>query len=140
MFSIRCLSRFRTRLTAAHARDGLLERIHRQIQALNITATKGYHIDASITRSPRKPENEPSYAVVNDREERDDESDAQAVMCVIEVVQPGVDAEACWVKKSGQSVFGYKQHALVDDNGLVLAVETTAAHRNDEQIHVSCSW
>jgi len=32
--------------------------------------------------------------VVNDREERDDEADAQAAMRVIEVVQPGVDAQA----------------------------------------------
>lgn len=127
------LSRFRTRLTAAHAWDGLLEQIHQQIQALNITVTKGYHIDASITHSPRKPKTKPSYEVVNDREERDDESDAQAAMRVIEVVQPGVDAEARWVSIRGQSVFGYKQHTLVDDNGLVLAVETTAANQHDSK-------
>jgi IS5 family transposase len=36
------------------------------------------------------------------REERDDEPDAQAAMRVIEVIQPGVDTEARWVKKSGQ--------------------------------------
>ena len=28
-------------------------------------------------------------------------------------------------------MFGYKQHTLVDDNGFVLAVETTAANRHD---------
>jgi transposase, IS5 family len=127
------LSRFRTRLTTAHAWANLLEQINQQIQAFNITITKGYHIDASITHSPRKPKAKPSYEVVNDREERGDESDAQAAMRVIEVVQPGVDAEARWIKKGGQSVFGYKQHTLVDDNGLVLAVETTAANQHDSK-------
>ena len=77
-------------------------------------------MDASITQSPRKPKTKPSYEVVSDREDRDDESDAQAAMRVIEVTQPGVDTEARWVKKNGKSVFGYKQHTLVDNNGLVL--------------------
>jgi IS5 family transposase len=71
--------------------------------------------------------------VVNDREDRDDETDAQENMSVIEATQPGVDTEARWVKKGGKSVFGYKQHTVVDDNGLVMAVETTAANRHDSQ-------
>ncbi len=41
--------------------------------------------------------------------------------------QPGVDTEARWVKKGDISAFGYKQHTLVDDNGLVMAVKTTTA-------------
>ncbi|MBS0298348.1 MAG: transposase [Proteobacteria bacterium] len=31
-------------------------------------------------------------------------------------------------------MFGYKQHAVVDDNGLVLAVETTAANCHDSKV------
>lgn len=127
------LSRFRTRLTAARAWDGLLERINEQIQAHTITVTKGCHVDASITQSPRKPKAKPPYEVVNNREDRDDEDDAKAAMRVIEVVQPGVDAQARWVKKGGQSIFGYKQHTMVDGNGLVLAVETTAANCHDSK-------
>ena len=127
------LSRFRTRLTAARAWDDLLEQINQQIHALNVTVTTGSHIDASITHSPRKPKTKPSYEVVNDREERDDESSAQVAMRVIETEQPGVDTDARWVKKGGKSVFGYKQHTLVDDNGLVMAVETTAANQHDSQ-------
>lgn len=127
------LSRFRTRLTAARAWDGLLEQINQQINALNITVTKGCHIDASITQSPLKPKTKPSYEVVNDREDRDDEGDAQAAMRVIEVVQAGVDVEARWVNKGGKSIFGYKQHTVVDDNGLVMAVETTAANCHDSK-------
>jgi len=57
--------------------------------------------------------------VVNDREERGDEANAQSAMRVIEVTQPGVDAEARWVKKGDKSLFGYKQHTIVYGNGLV---------------------
>lgn len=127
------LSRFRTRLTAAGAWDELLARINEQIQAHNITVKQGCHVDASITQSPRKPKTRPAYEVVSDREERDDEADAQAAMRVIEVTQPGVDSEARWVRKGGQSIFGYKQHMVVDGDGLVMAVATTAANCHDSK-------
>ncbi|SEG02502.1 transposase [Nitrosomonas ureae] len=118
------LSRFRTRLTAACAWDGLLTQMNEQIQMHDIMVRKGNHVDASITQSPRKPKTRPAYEVVSDREERDDEADARTAMQVIEVTQPGVDSEARWVRKGGKPVFGYKQQTVVDDNGLVLAVET----------------
>ena len=127
------LSRFRTRLTAAKAWDGLLVQINQQINALNVTVTTGCHVDASITHSPRKPKTRPSYEVVDDREERDDESSAKTAMKVIETNQPGVDTDARWVKKGGKSVFGYKQHTLVNDDGLVIVVETTAANQHDSK-------
>jgi len=127
------LSRFRTRLTASGAWNELLTQVNEQIQALDITLRKGCHVDASITQSPRKPKTRPAYEVVSDREERDDEADAQSAMRIIEVTQPGVDSEARWVKKSGQSVFGYKQHTVVNGDGLVLAVETTAANCHDSK-------
>jgi IS5 family transposase len=31
-------------------------------------------------------------------------------------------------------VFGYKQHTVVDDNALVMAVETTATNRHDSRL------
>ncbi len=34
-------------------------------------------------------------------------------------------------------MFGYKQHTVVDDNGLVIAVETTAANQHDSQSMLS---
>lgn len=127
------LSRFRTRLTAADAWDELLARVNEQIQVHDIAVRKGCHVDASITQSPRRPKTRPAYEVVNDREERDDEPGAQSAMRVIEVTQPGVDSEARWVQKGGKSVFGYKQHTVVDGNGLVLTVETTAANCHDSK-------
>ena len=54
-------------------------------------------------------------------------------MRVIEVGQSGVDTEARGVKKGDKFVFGYKQNTVVDDNGLVLAVETTAANCHDSK-------
>jgi len=110
-----------------------LAEINRQIQAYDITVKQGCHVDASITQSPRKPKTRPAYEVVSDREERDDEANAQLEMRVIEVTQPGVDTEARWVKKGDKSLFGYKQHTVVDGNGLVAAVETTAANCHDSK-------
>ena len=127
------LSRFRTRLTAADAWDGLLDEVNRQLHMHNITVRKGYHVDASITQSPRKPKTRPAYEVIGDREERDDEADAQSAMRVIEVTHPGVDIEARWVRKSGKPVFGYQQHTVVDSSGLVMAVTTTAANCHDSR-------
>jgi IS5 family transposase len=37
------------------------------------------------------------------------------------------------LKKAGKSVFGYKQHTLVDHQGLVIAIETSPANRHDSQ-------
>ena len=37
--------------------------------------------------------------MVNDREERGNESSAQEAMKIIEAEQPSVDTDACWVKK-----------------------------------------
>ncbi|MFA5985138.1 MAG: transposase [Methylococcaceae bacterium] len=54
-------------------------------------------------------------------------------MRVVRITQPGVDSEARCLKKAGKSVFGYKQHTVVDSNGLVLAVETTPANWHDSQ-------
>ena len=110
--SIPVLSRFRSRLTAADAWDELLVQVNNQIQAHNITVRQGCHVDASITQSPRKPKTRSAYEVVSDREERDDEADARAAMRIIEVVQPGVDSQARWVRKGGKSIFGYKQHTV----------------------------
>lgn len=127
------LSRFRTKLTQAEAWDGLLAEVNRQIEGRGLLVKTGCHVDGSVTHSPRRPRSKPIYEVVCDREERDDEIEAKADMRAVEVAQPGVDNEARWLKKAGKSVFGYKQHTLVDHQGLVVAVETTPANRHDSQ-------
>ena len=42
-----------------------------------------------------------------------------------------MDGEARWIKKMGRLHFGYKRHSVTDENGLVLAEETTAANESD---------
>ena len=79
------LSRFIIRLINAQAWDSLPEQINQQVHIPKVTLTMGYHIDASITQSPRKPKTKPSYEVINDRAESDDEFEAQEAMQVIEV-------------------------------------------------------
>ena len=89
-----------------------MEQINHQIQRLNVTVATGYHVDASITHSPRKPKTRTAYEVVSDREERDDETDAQTSMRVIAVTQPGVDIEARWVGSKILHYYGRaKAHA-----------------------------
>lgn len=128
------LSRFRTKLSQAKAWDGLLNEVNRQIEARGMRISQGCHVDASITPSQRKPHRRPAYEVVEDREAREDESEAKAQMRVIKVEEPRVDPDGRWVKKGGESQFGYKQHTLVDDHGLVLAVETTEANCHDSRM------
>ncbi|MBR8721651.1 IS5 family transposase ISPg8 [Bacteroides pyogenes] len=48
-----------------------------------------------------------------------------------EVVKSNVDGDARWVKKMGNLHFGYKRHTVTDENGLVLAEETTAPNESD---------
>ena len=125
------LSRFRSTLTAADAWDGLLTEITQQMTQKSIGVSKGYHVDASITLSQHKPKKRPTYEVVLDREERDDEAEAKTDMEVVIVTEPQVDAEARWTKKGGHYHFGYKQHTLVNDDGIVVSVMTTAANKHD---------
>ena len=127
------LSRFRTALTEAKAWDALLDSINTQLLTRNVMVKGGYHVDASVTPSQRKPKSKPTYEVRTDRSEHDDETDAQVAMKVLVVTQPGVDTEARWTKKAGKYQFGYKQHTLVNQDGLVQGIITTPANRHDSK-------
>ena len=120
------LSRFRTRLTAAGARDKLLEQVNQQIQAHNnITITKGCHVDAGITQSPRKPR--PNQHMIS-----------LTIANIIGMMKPmrkqpctslqssrnGVNTEVCWVKRRTADPSLVIATTLIDHTGLVLAVET----------------
>ena len=79
---------------------------------------------------PRRPRGCKSYEVVEDRKD-DENTEASEKAMVKEVVKPNVDAEARWIKKRGKLHFGYKRHTVTDENGMVLAEETTAANESD---------
>ena len=125
------LSRFRTALTKANAWDSLLNAINEQLAQQHILVTKGMHVDGSLTRSPFTPKHKLTYEVKDERSEDSDEDAANSAMQVTIVEEPHVDEDARWTKKSGKYVFGYKQNTVVNDDGLVLAVETTAANCHD---------
>ena len=127
------LSRFRTALTKARAWDSLLESINQQLASLNAMLSDGYHVDASVTIAQLKPKGRPTYEVSTDRAAHDDEPQAKQAMTVLTVANAGVDTEARWTKKGGQYLFGYKQHTLVNNDGLVQGVVTTAANTHDSQ-------
>ena len=78
---------------------------------------------------PVTPRGGKSYEVVEDRKE-DENMEASEKAMLKEVVKPNVDTEARWVKKMGKLHFGYKRHTVTDENGLVLAEETTAANES----------
>ena len=122
--------RFRNILVEADLYDTLLAEFNRQLEAKGIIVKRGAIIDASITNTPRRPRGGKSYEVVEDRKE-DENMEASEKAMLKEVVKPNVDKEARWVKKMGKLHFGYKRHTVTDENGMVLAEETTAANESD---------
>ena len=127
------LSRFRTALTKARAWNALLASVNQQLMHLNAMVSDGHHVDASVTISQRKPKGKPTYEVSTDRAERDDEPAAKQAMTVLSVADAGVDTQARWTKKAGKYLFGYKQHTVVNNDGLIQGVVTTAANTHDSQ-------
>lgn len=132
------LSRFRSALSRQQAFERLLEEINAQLEEQDVLVKRGVAaVDASVTLAPRRPRQKPAFEIAQDRQEDDREPAAIAeekdAVQVIEVRHPGVDNEARWLNKGGQPVYGYKQHTLVDGNGLVIGVITTPANVHDSQ-------
>lgn len=103
--------------------------MNRQLASRHVMVTTGVIVDASVTDSPRRPRGQKEYEVVEDRHE--DEGADTANARLVEKPRPGVDMEARWVKKAGKCHFGYKRHTVVNQDGLVIAEETTPANESD---------
>lgn len=123
------LCRFRNALVKSDVYDSLLREVNLQLEARHVMVTSGVIVDASVTDSPRRPRGQKEYEVVEDRHEGDVADIANAKL--VEKPRHGVDAEARWVKKGGKCHFGYKRHTVVNQDGLVMAEETTAANESD---------
>lgn len=126
------LSRFRTYLTGKGVYRKLFEELNRQLEAHRVIIRSGAIIDASITPTPLRPKGKTSYEVVTDRSEEprkqgqvEKEEESQQLL---RVTKPGVDTEGRWIKKAGKLLYGYKRHAVTDNEGMVLHVVTTAAN------------
>ena len=120
--------RFRKALTAAGAWEKLLETLNAQRKAQGSFVEQGSIVDASVTPTARKPKGKAS-----------DLLEAGQTPPLNKAPQAGVDQQARWVKKGGKLQYGYQRHYLADaQDGLVLAVHTTAAHPHDSQHLATC--
>ena len=122
--------RFRNILVEADLYDMVLNEINRQLEQQGVIVKRGAIVDASITDSPSRPRGRKEYEIVEDRDEETGKLKSEKAM-LKEKLKPNVDGEARWVKKMGRLHFGYKRHSVTDENGLVLAEETTAANESD---------
>lgn len=122
--------RFRNILVEADPYDMVLNEINSRLEQQGVIVKRGAIVDASITDSPRRPRGRKEYEIVEDRNEETGMLASEKSM-LKEKLKPNVDGEAHWVKKMGKLHFGYKQHSVTDENGLVLAEETTAANESD---------
>lgn len=123
------LCHFRNTLVKSGIYDSLLSEINRKLASRHVIVNTGVTVDASVTDSPRRPREQKEYEVVEDRHE--DEVSDTANARLMEKPRPGVDTEAHWVKKAGKCRFGYKRHTVVNQDGFVIAEETTAANESD---------
>ena len=123
------LSRFRTEVTQNGGWDVLLMEINLQLNRHGLLVRSGILVDASITESPRRPKGKKSLEVQSDNENEADTPLNE--LRVVAVPKPGQDLDAKWTRKAGKIHYGYKKHHATDLNGLVLAVETTAANMHD---------
>ncbi len=132
-----CLSRFRTDLAKNDGFEAILTCINDQLDKHGILVKQGIKVDASLTDTLRKPKGKTTYKVAEDRKE--DEFDSQGIENQVvdakaeKVFAKGVDTEAKWLIKGGKMHYGYKKHVATDDNGLVVALITTAANEHDSK-------
>ena len=130
------ISRFRSELTKKEAFEKIFEQINTQLESKGLIVKTGAIVDATVTDSPRKPRGKTTYAVADDRKEtersEDDIKEETKQNQLIKITQPGVDAQAAWLKKAGKLHYGYKKHLCTDDaEGMITAVVTTAANESD---------
>ena len=123
------LCRFRNALVGSGIYDRLLREVNRQLESRHVMVTSGVIVDASVTCTPRRPKGCKVHEVVEDR--REDECADKANAKLVEKPRRGVDTQARWLKKSGKLLFGYKRHTAVNQQGLVMGVETTPANESD---------
>jgi len=109
--------------------------INRQLEEHGVLVKKGAIVGARITGTPRRLRGQKEYEVVEDRAEEEKPDIANARL--VEKPQEGVDMEARWIKKAGKTHFGYKRHTVTNQDGLVMAEETTPANESDMKLLIT---
>lgn len=127
------ISRFRKEMSEKNAMKKVLGELNRQLAKHKILVKTGAIIDASITTSEFTPDMPTTFELPTDREEESTESQTESnyYKAVILKASNGVDTDARWLKKGNKSYYGYKKHTATNDDGLVLAVDTSPANESD---------
>ena len=119
---------FRETLVRQKLIDKLFARFERELEANGFAARKGHIADASIMPAPKQRNSRDD----NDRIKRGerppsfDENPCKSRQ---------KDTDARWLKKHGQSHFGYKNHVLVDvEHKFIRAYAVTDAATHDSQV------
>lgn len=109
--------------------------MNKQLQKHKIIVKSGAIVDASIIDTPLKPKVKTRYEIATDRSEEgraeQELEKEEQVQVLIEKEQPGVDAQARWIKKAGKTRYGYKKHHVTDTEGSVIGLLTTPANVNE---------
>lgn len=129
------ISRFRSEMSRKGVMDKLLKEVNRQLESKHLMVKNTVVTDASITETPFKPKGKSQYELEEKQEkddkERKDNEDKGQEHGLVRKMGKGVDKEARYTVKSNTIYFGYKRHHVVDLNGLILKVHTTAANVHD---------
>jgi IS5 family transposase len=116
---------YRQTLTEAGIIDKLFIQLSKQLERYGLVAKKGLMVDASFAKVPVQ-RNSPDE---NDQIKRGETPDWD------ENKMRQKDLDADWVKKGGESHFGYKQHIKADvESKIITNFEVTSASEHDSQV------
>lgn len=124
------LCRFRITLSKHNAFDEILKTINNRMEENGLMVIKGAIVDASVTATLRKPRGKKEFELVPE-DRKEDEQQAIIPTKLVQIIKSNVDQEAAWIKKAGKLHYGYKQHTVVNQEGFVLGIHTTAANESD---------
>jgi IS5 family transposase len=132
------ISRFRSELTSKGAWEVLFNEVNNQLEGHHIIVKSGLIVDASVTNTPLKPKGKKVHPVTEDRQEdtivpaeAEKSKDKETEVVSVNKQDVKYDTEAAWLKKAGKLHYGYKKHVGTDNEGMVLAIITTAANESD---------
>jgi len=112
------ISRFRIELTQKGVYEKLFKAMNKQLKKHKIIVKTGVIEDASIIDTPLKPKGKTTYEIQVDRSEQEripeGQENEQQMQLLIKMVHPGVDSEARWIKKAGETRYAFKKHHLTN--------------------------
>jgi IS5 family transposase len=117
------ICRFRNRLINKKLDKRLFSELNLQLTAhgIMVEQAKAAIVDATVIESAARPK-QTVEPIPEDRKE--DETPSS-------VIRQSVDPDAAWLKKGGQSHFGYKLFAVVDEDGFCRHTDMTPANQSE---------